>query len=314
MPKNERAPLVVPILLITLGAILLYTQYHPAWDPWPIIRTYWPLILIFVGVGKIWDATRRPQDGTQLNGAGRVSVGSTIGIIAFVFVLLALFWHGRAFSGGRHGDRSMHHESRTVERQDAKSVHISVESGAGQVTISGGSSRLLDADFSYGYSFSSPQVAYKVESGVGQLDISQDGERTHFGTTHNDWDLRISNDVPLTLKVDMGAGEGRFRLRDVQVTDLDLQIGAGHVDVDLTGARKQNLKAEIQGGVGQATIRLPRNVGVIASASGGIGAVANHGLKRDGDDYVNDAYGKTPATIHLTVQGGVGEISLLQED
>src|SRR4029077_12954252 len=136
------------------------------------------------------------------------------------------------------------------ERQNAKSVHISVESGAGQVTISGGSSRLLDADFSYGYSFSSPQVAYKVESGVGQLDISQDGERTHFGTTHNDWDLRISNDVPLTLKVDMGAGEGRFRLRDVQVTDLDLQIGAGHVDVDLTGARKQNLKAEIQGGVG----------------------------------------------------------------
>jgi hypothetical protein len=316
MVKNQRTSLVFPIVLIALGAILLYTQYHPAWDPWPILRTYWPLILIFVGLGKIWDATRRRQL-TDAGGAAcdrGVSIGSTVAILAFILALLALFWHGRAFSRERHGDRSMHHEVRSIERQDAKSAHITVESGAGQVTVSGGSSRLLDANFSYGYSFSSPQVDYKVQSGVGELTITQDGERTHFGTTHNDWDLRLSNDVPLTLKVNMGAGEGRFRLRDMQLTDLDLQMGAGHVDVDLTGARKQDLKADIQGGVGQATIRLPRNVGVIASASGGIGAVANHGLKRDGDDYVNDAYGKTPATIHLTVQGGVGEISLIQED
>ena len=67
MAKNERTPLVFPILLIALGAILLYTQYHPAWDPWPILRTYWPLILIFVGLGKIWDATQRRQSA---NAAG----------------------------------------------------------------------------------------------------------------------------------------------------------------------------------------------------------------------------------------------------
>jgi N-terminal domain of toast_rack, DUF2154/Domain of unknown function (DUF5668) len=320
MVRSQRTSLVFPILLIALGAILLYTQYHPAWDPWPILRTYWPLILIFVGLGKIWDATRSQQSGNagrnsaaNAGGSG-VSVGSTIAILGFVLVLLALFWHGRTYSGGRHGDRSTHHENRTVDRQDAKSVNVSVESGAGQVTVSGGSSHLLDADFAYGYSFSSPQVNYKLEAGVGQLDITQDGERTHFGTTHNDWDLRFSNDVPMELKVNMGAGEGRFRLRDLQVTDLQLRMGAGHVDVDLTGARKKDLNVDIQGGVGQATIRLPRNVGVIANASGGIGSIAAHGLKHDGDDYVNDKYGKTPATIHLKVQGGVGEISLITED
>src|SRR5216683_7168818 len=188
MARNQRTSLVFPILLIALGAILLYTQYHPAWDPWPVLRTYWPLILIFVGIGKIWDATQRQKSGDAPGaaGGGGSSVGSTIAILAFVLVLLALFWHGRAFSGGRYADRSTHHETRAVERQDAKSVRVSVESGSGQVTVSGGSSRLLDADFSYGYSFASPQVAYKVESGIGQLDITQDGERTHFGTTHND--------------------------------------------------------------------------------------------------------------------------------
>jgi hypothetical protein len=111
----------------------------------------------------------------------------------------------------------------------------------------------------------------------------------------------------------MGAGDGRFHLRDVQLTNLNLQMGAGRVDVDLTGDRKQDLNADIEGGVGQATIHLPRNVGVIASASGGIGAVTARGLNHDGDDYVNDVYGKTPATIRLRVQGGVGHVNLLLE-
>jgi hypothetical protein len=37
------------------------------------------------------------------------------------------------------------------------------------------------------------------------------------------------------------------------------------------------------------------------------------GMTRDGDAYVNEAYGKTAATIDLTVNGGVGEIDLIAE-
>jgi hypothetical protein len=314
MARNARTSLVVPILLIAFGVFLLLGEYYPNFNPWPVLRTYWPLILIFIGLGKIWDATRGRQGNDPNAPAACSSMGSTIGAVALIFVLMALFWHGRAFSRDRRADRSMHHETRTVERQDAKSVDVSVQSGAGEVTVSGGSERLLDADFNYGYTHDSPQVQYKVESGVGRLNITEEGDHTHFGTSHNDWNLRFGNDVPLELTVEMGAGEGRFKLRDLQLTDLQLRMGAGHVDVDLTGPRKKDLNVDIQGGVGQATIRLPRNVGVTASASGGIGSVNSHGLKRDGDEYVNDVYGKTPATIHLKVQGGVGNVNLVQED
>jgi hypothetical protein len=54
-------------------------------------------------------------------------------------------------------------------------------------------------------------------------------------------------------------------------------------------------------------------VGVRAHASGGIGSVSTDGLTRDGDDYVNAVYGKTPASIELTVQGGIGEIDLSED-
>jgi hypothetical protein len=312
MAQNERPQLIVPITLIVLGALFLYANYQPSFAPWPIIRTYWPLILIFFGLGKMWDATHRAKSNDP-NAPRGTSVGGTIAIVAIVLVLFALFWRGRVFSRDGRSSSATHHEVRTVELQNAKSVDASLQSSSGEVMLSGGSSRLLDADFSYGDSYASPRVDYTVDSGVGHLNITQDDQTAHFMGSHNTWNLRFSNDVPLDLKVEMGAGEGRFHLRDVPLTNFTLEMGAGHVDVDLSGDRKNDLDADIEGGVGQATIRLPKNVGVIVHASGGIGAVAARGLKHDGDDYVNDAYGRTPATIHVKVEGGVGEIELIEE-
>ncbi len=310
--SSRRTSLVMPIVLITVGAMFLYANWRPAFDPWPILRTYWPLILVFVGLGKMWDATRRRQnpDGSPRTGA---SLGPTFGALAFVLVLVILFWHGRAFTRNRRFDGNLQHLSRTVDRQGAKSVNVSMETSAGEFNISGGSSHLMDADFNFSDSYETPRVDYNVANGVGHLSISQDDQGTHFGTTHNDWNLRFSNEVPLELHVQMGAGRGHLRLRDVPVTRLDMSMGAGQVDLDLTGDRKSDLVADLEGGVGQATIRLPKKIGVIVSASGGIGSVTAHGLRHDGDDYTNDAYGKTPATIHLKVQGGIGQISLIEE-
>ncbi len=309
---TRRTSLVLPIVLVTIGGMFLYANWRPAFDPWPILRTYWPLILIFVGLGKMWDATRARQnpDGTTRSS---VSLGATFGVLAFVLVLVVLFWHGRAFTRDRHYSSDLQHQSRTVDRQGAKSVHVSLETSAGEFNISGGSGHLLDADFNYSGSYETPRVDYNVAEGVGHLDISQDDGSTHFGTTHNQWNLRFSNDVPLELKVEMGAGRGQLRLRDMPVTRLEMTMGAGQADLDLTGDRKNDLVADLEGGVGQVTIRLPRKVGVVVRASGGIGAIDAHGLRHEGGEYTNEAYGKTPATIRLAVQGGVGQISLIEE-
>ena len=308
----RRTSLVLPIVLVTIGAMFLYANWRPAFDPWPILRTYWPLILIFVGLGKMWDVTRARQnpDGTPRSS---VSLGPTVGALAFVLVLVVLFWHGRAFTRDRHYSSDLQHQSRTVDRQGAKSVDVSLETSAGEFNISGGSSHLLDADFNYSGSYETPRVDYNVADGVGHLNISQDSGGTHFGTTHNQWNLHFSNEVPLELKVQMGAGRGQLHLRDMPVTRLEMSMGAGQADLDLTGDRKNDLVAHLEGGVGQVTIRLPRKVGFVVRASGGIGAVDAHGLRHQDGEYTNEAYGKTPATIRLTVQGGVGQITLIEE-
>ena len=310
----RRTSLVLPVVLIALGAMFLYANWRPAFDPWPILRTYWPLILIFIGLGKMWDVSRARQNPDGTARSGGVSLGATFGALAFVLVLIVLFWHGRAFTKDyRRHSSDVQHQTRTGDRQGAKSVDVSLQTTSGEFNITSGSSHLLDADFNYNDSYETPHVDYNVTNGVGHLSISQDSQGPHFGATRNQWNLRLSNDVPLELKIEMGAGRGQLHLRDMPVTRLEMAMGAGQADLDLTGDRKSDLVADLQGGVGQVTIRLPRNVGVVARASGGIGAVDAHGLRHDGDEYTNDAYRKTPATIRLTVQGGVGQISLIEE-
>jgi hypothetical protein len=313
VPMRERHGFVFPLILIVVGAMFLYANYSPAFDPWRVLATYWPVILIFIGLGKIWDHTQRQ---TAPAGAQRYSVGTTIGVVAAVLVLAVLAWHGHGFS--RHGrsamaSSSMQHTSQSVDSKDAKSVTAVVESGSGLLDVSGGSDRLLDANFSFNASHPVPVVDYSVDGGVGQLRVTQKDESAHFFGESNEWNLRFNNDVPLDLSVQMGAGKGTLRLRDLTLTKLHVEMGAGQVEVDLTGDRKNQLDADIEGGVGQATIHLPKNVGVTASASGGIGGVSAHGFNHDGGEYTNNAYGKTPGSIHLTVQGGVGQITLLQE-
>src|SRR5205807_1652714 len=89
--------------------------------------------------------------------------------------------------------------------------------------------------------------------------------------------------------------------------------GAGKVTVDLRGDWKKDLEATIEGGVGQATIRLPESVGVRVQATSGIGTIRASGLERRGDYYVNSAYGKSPVTLNLNINKGIGMIDLIAD-
>jgi hypothetical protein len=201
-------------------------------------------------------------------------------------------------------------ESQTVKLGEAKSARVEIDMPAGELSVEGGARELLEADFSYPSRSPRPQVEYDVSASQGRLTIRQPGSVHGRGSGHNRWDLHLSNKVPLELKVDQGAGRARLTLGGLSLSRLDMDIGAGETIVDLSGDWKNDLTANIEGGVGRATVRLPSEVGVRASAHGGIGAIHVHGLKKDGDGYVNEAYGKSPITVKVQVEGGVGEINL----
>jgi len=314
--RPRRGSVIGPIILIIIGLLFLAGRAFPNFDPWWIFVHFWPLILIFIGVAKIWDSYwLRDHPGQTSSGI----TGTLIGLTALIVVCSLLIWHGRNWGhddwrdGWYDGPIGPMHETQSIDLQDAKSVSASLEMPAGRLTMHGGSAHLLEADFHYDASDGKPEVSYTVSGNHGELTLNQEPNRPHFGTSHNDWDLRFGNSVPLDMNLQMGAGQSNLRLGDVPLNHLRIEMGAGELNLDLTGDRKTNLDADIQGGAGKAMVHLPRNVGVRVHASGGIGSIRAPGLHRDGDEYTNDAYGKTPASIEMNIEGGVGEIDLYSE-
>jgi hypothetical protein len=202
-------------------------------------------------------------------------------------------------------------ESKTVQLGGAKSVRVELKIGAGELKVAGGASDLLNADFTYNVPRWKPEVRYDSSGGTGQLIIQQPpSSGGHGGHTRYEWDLRFNNDVPMEISVEQGAGSAHLDLAGLALSKLKVNIGAGETTINLDGKWKDDLAASIHGGVGQATLKLPRDIGVRVVAHGGLGAINASEFSKDGDAYVNEAYGKSPVTLRIEVEGGVGEINL----
>ena len=214
--------------------------------------------------------------------------------------------------GGTQQVGKMQEESKYVDLKSADSVSAQLKMGAGELHITGGADQLMEGDFSYNVSEWKPKVSYDVSGKKGELLVKQGSAEggNLSGGARNEWEIRLNDELPTDLVVQMGAGESDLDLDSLTLTGLNLKMGAGKTMVDLTGDYAQGFDASIQGGVGEATVMLPSGVGVKAKAQGGLGKINAEGLRKQGDSYVNDAYGESDVTLNVDVQGGVGQINL----
>jgi hypothetical protein len=202
------------------------------------------------------------------------------------------------------------HEFVSFDRDSSELVRVHLKMGAGEMRVGGGTDKLARADFEFSIPEWKPQVSYAA----GTLRISQpEGSSKTIGNVKYDWDVRLNREVPIEMTVNLGAGEAKLDIGKLTLRGVNVEMGVGSVDLDLRGQPKQDYSVKIRGGVGEATVHLPADVGIYAEARGGIGEISAPGLHHDGERYYNDAYRKSPVTVKLDVQGGVGSIKLISD-
>lgn len=202
-------------------------------------------------------------------------------------------------------------ESQSVELGDAQSVLVEINFGAGDLEVSGGAEKLLEADFTYNVAELKPEVEYTD----GMLVLRQpenEGLPDLRGITdfRNEWVLHLNDEVPLDLRVEMGAGASKLRLGSLSLTRLDITLGAGDSTIDLSGGWTSDLNVTIDAGAGDINVRLPRDIGASVKIDAGVGTVEAPGLKQDGNSYTNAAFGVSAATMQIDIQAGIGSINL----
>lgn len=203
-------------------------------------------------------------------------------------------------------------ETRSVDLDKSEFVRVELRMGAGELTVRGGSPKLMDGEFAFRRLAMRPSIHYDASDFRGHLRI-EEPSGVHTANSRYRWDLRLNDEKPLDLEVEFGAGEGRLDLGSLNLRSVDVHMGVGELRLDLRGTPKNDYTVHMRGGVGEATIYLPRNVGIVADAQGGIGGITAHGLEKRNGEYVNDAYGRAKTTVRLDIRGGIGAINLVSD-
>jgi len=197
--------------------------------------------------------------------------------------------------------------TRSVDVGAATSVDVDVNFGAGELRVEGGAPALLDAKFEI--SGDDPAVEYAVTNGEGRLSI-QPRSGSQPGGGSGEWHLRFQDGVPLDLKVSTGAGETHLELGTLDLGKLEINQGVGELHVDLRGTPRRSFEVDLHGAVGEAHIRLPRSVGIIATATTGVGELNVDGLEKKGNTWINPGHENDAVVIRLNARGDVGEINI----
>ena len=124
-------------------------------------------------------------------------------------------------------------EQVSIDLQGASQASLKLSHGAGRIIVSGGAApgQLLNGSFAGG-------IKHTARRSGDKLDAHLEARPFVFppfmgGWGGLEWNINLTCDVPLSLKLETGASESEFDLRDVKVTDLKVSTGASKADITL---------------------------------------------------------------------------------
>jgi hypothetical protein len=297
-PRQPGRSLVGPIILVGLGVVLLLNNLGwLGWNVWATLFQFWTLFLIAIGLDLMF---------------GRRSILFTflIGLALIAALGAAVWWSGTwATRGGMPAPSVI-----LQPLEGATNADVVLALGVGQVhltamdqpngLISGELRTRPDARIS---------TDFAVRDGTAFYTLRQ--ENSSIGTPWSSqqaterWDLQLNPTVPLRLTLETGAGVTRADLSDLQVSELTLNSGVGQID--LTLPRSGVVQGKVNGGIGETIITIPADVAARLTIQRGLGTVDTpFGYTQRGDVYESPGYADAQHRVDLTVNGGIGAITI----
>jgi hypothetical protein len=318
MNPARRGSLIAATWLIGLGVVFLAREATGlSW------AEAWPMFVILGGVGAFVSTAVRGRSGVAGVWAFTWPVAwVVVGVLLLLSTtgnlgagpgdLIVEWWPWAAvalgiwFLIGAVVPRSGLAEGLVLPVGNATEANIRIQFGAGDLTThAAASGHLVDGEFLGG-------VSHRLD-GPGRLDLRQD---TTNGLPWFDrrfaWNVGLTPDVPLDLRVAAGATRTLLDLRDLKLRSLELHTGASGTRVLLPrAAGSTSVRAET--GAAELVLEIPAGVAarirsrmVLGSTQIDEGRFPPTGLGYESPDYAT-----SPNRVDIDVQGGVGSLKVV---
>ncbi|MDE3112518.1 MAG: hypothetical protein KGK34_06200 [Chloroflexota bacterium] len=302
--RPRRRGFLFPALLILVGGLFFLGNlgYLPPMS-WHGVLSLWPIVLVLFGIELIV-ARRQPF----------VALALEIVVVVASVALVAMQPYGLLAPavGGTAGS------SFTVSRDNARTLQLRVEGGAGSYSLEGGSSSLLDVRSTGG------QVAVQDHRSGDLADIRIEpadvGDIFRFGgRPPENVDVRVAGDVPTSLRVSGGAGDFTVDLRGMRIQSARVDTGASRLDLTLPTPSGE-VPVTVSAGAASVTIVVPDDVEARVVTTGGVmsvttlnprlGSGTSSGIARPATIVETAGYATAKDRVTVTVSAGASSITI----
>lgn len=144
-----------------------------------------------------------------------------------------------------------------IDRTDEKELKVKVEYAAGGLQLIKAKEDLLcRLSRRHAGDGLSPRIQYQKNGTTGFLSVGMMQEETinlaDFGD--QDWTFELTDKIPLSLNVELGASKSSFDFTGLRVRDLSVSLGASSSTIEFKTANRDRMnKLQIEAGVSKLT-------------------------------------------------------------
>lgn len=295
--QSRRVNLVGPVILIGLGVIFLLNNMGVlAWSVWEVIFRLWPILLIAAGLEII---------------LSRLSAwGSLLALVLTVAILAGALWMlgpdietGQVVAG----------EEVRQALGGATRAEVVIEPGVGSLHIEAlpESANLVEGVIRVGRG-QRVKRHFAVVGKTATLTLQSEGAT--FGpfiewSDQRSWDLGLAPEVPLELEVGLGVGLAEIDLTGLTLSDLKVSVGVGRTTVTLPDEGR--FHAKIEGAIGETVVVIPAGMAARIHVSAGLAARdLPTAYQRQGDVYTSPGYATAENRVDLEVSQAIGKVTI----
>lgn len=145
------------------------------------------------------------------------------------------------------------------------------------------------------------------------LSIGMKGQGISFLRNLGDteWDVYLSQKPDMTLKINSGASSAFLDLRDLELSDISIDVGASDIEIVMP-ALAGHVTADIDAGAADVNIVIPEGVAARISANTGVSSLSIDAIRfpRNGNEYLSPDFYDAVNRVDIEIDSGASSIAV----
>lgn len=283
------------VVLIFIGIFWLMSNFGIInWSLFDILFRLWPLILIAVGVNIIF--------------RDREIVRYITWSVFFIIIIAFGFYNQTRLGNANLSRRDTN--LRVEKRTETTNGKLNLQIGGGSLDIDSTDESIINADVPDKSIWQ--DVNFNNGNSRVDIDIKQKSNFMQFNRNISlDYSFSLNDELLWDIELDTGAINGTMDFSNLKVSELDIDMGASNLNL-IFGDKAEKTNVDIDGGVTNLEITVPKELGVRIDVDGGIRNInINDGSWRKIDGYYMSAnYEEALKKLDIDVDMGIGKFDV----